>query len=61
MKANPGGQIDLKAVVGLGSADPTFVIAGGKDLGVLLHLTSAERQILRQALGLEEKDQDRPK
>ena len=31
-----------------------FVIAGGKDTGILLDLTSPERQILKQALGLEE-------
>jgi hypothetical protein len=37
-----------------------FVKAGGKDPGILLHLTSAERQIVRQALGLEEKSPDKP-
>jgi tetratricopeptide (TPR) repeat protein len=30
-----------------------FVIGGGKDQAILLHLTSAERKILRQALGLD--------
>lgn len=30
-----------------------FVIGGGEDQTILLHLTSAERKILRQALGLD--------
>ncbi len=33
-----------------------YVKAGGKDPGILLTLTSAEREILRQALGLPEKN-----
>jgi hypothetical protein len=31
-----------------------FLIAGGKDEGILLRLTSAEREILKQAFGLAE-------
>ena len=36
-----------------------FVKAGGKDPGILLDLTSAEREILKQSLGLSGTDQDR--
>jgi len=38
-----------------------FVKAGGKDPGILLSLTAAERQILKQALGLAEKNPDEPR
>ncbi len=31
-----------------------FIIAGGKDPGILLTLASAEREILKQAFGLSE-------
>jgi hypothetical protein len=31
-----------------------YIIAGGKDSGVLLTLTSAEREILKQAFGISE-------
>lgn len=31
-----------------------FVIAGGKDLGILLDLTSPERKILKQTFELED-------
>ena len=37
-----------------------FVKAGGKDPGILLDLTSPERAILQQALGLAEKEQTKP-
>lgn len=33
-----------------------FVIAGGKDMGILLDLTSPERKILKQTFGLTESE-----
>jgi len=37
-----------------------FVKAGGNDPGILLGLTAPERQILKQAFGMEEKNPDKP-
>ena len=44
---------DLKLPLRLLRIGIDFIKSGGKDHGVLLNLTSPERSLLRQALGLE--------
>jgi len=46
-----GGLDEFRLPLRLLRVGIDFIIAGGKDLGVLLTLTSAEREILKQALG----------